>query len=366
MTKNSIKPQNFNFWRLTLDTNPEDCNLHCIMCEEHSEYSDFKQRLFERYGIRRREMPAEWLEPIFKQAKQLGIREIIPSTMGEPLLYRHIDKIFQLALKYDIKINLTTNGTFPRRSATEWAKIIVPVTTDTKFSVNGATVSVAESIMKGLNFKKQIQNIRDFIAVRDQYFAETGWYSRVSFQLTFMRNNMHQLPDIIRLAAELEADRIKGHHLWVHFPQLERLSFKCCPEAIAEWNGIVEKAYEAAEKYRRSDGSKILLEQIYPLSETETTEVPEDYECPFLGRELWISATGKISPCCAPDELRDRLGFFGNIQQVSLLDVIQSDRYINLYLNYKQHPVCRKCVMRKPKEEIQKYFENLKVYKSAT
>ncbi len=350
---------NLNFWRLTLDTNPEDCNLHCIMCEEHSPYSDFKQKLFEKLHIKRREMPEEWLEPIFQQAKQLGIREIIPSTMGEPLLYRHIDTLFSLAYKYNIRINLTTNGTFPRRSARQWAKIIVPITVDTKFSVNGATAGTAEKIMLNLDFEKQIQNIKDFITIRDQYYQKTGWYSRISFQLTFMRSNMHELPDIIKLAASLGVDRIKGHHLWVHFPQIADQSFRCCPEAIKEWNRIVQLAYEAAEKYRRPDGSKILLEQIYPLTENQTNSVPEDYECPFLGRELWISATGKISPCCAPDNLRDQLGHFGNIQNQSLIDVVNSSQYQQLIKNYKQHPVCQNCVMRKPKEEIERYFANL-------
>src|SRR5207253_2951864 len=23
-------------WRITFDTNPDTCNLHCVMCEEHS------------------------------------------------------------------------------------------------------------------------------------------------------------------------------------------------------------------------------------------------------------------------------------------------------------------------------------------
>ena len=34
------------FWRVTIDTNPEDCNLKCIMCEEHSPYSNFMDTLY--------------------------------------------------------------------------------------------------------------------------------------------------------------------------------------------------------------------------------------------------------------------------------------------------------------------------------
>jgi hypothetical protein len=32
-------------WRITLDTNPEDCNLQCVMCEEHSPHSTFIDEL---------------------------------------------------------------------------------------------------------------------------------------------------------------------------------------------------------------------------------------------------------------------------------------------------------------------------------
>ena len=86
--------KNKKLFRLTLDTNPEDCNLSCIMCEEHSEYSKFKEQLFETTGVKYRRMPKERIENIFIEAQKLGVQEIIPSTMGEPLLYKHIDLFF--------------------------------------------------------------------------------------------------------------------------------------------------------------------------------------------------------------------------------------------------------------------------------
>ena len=51
-------------WRITLDTNPEDCNYHCIMCEEHSRYNHFKENLLNNTGVARRCMPVEWLPAI--------------------------------------------------------------------------------------------------------------------------------------------------------------------------------------------------------------------------------------------------------------------------------------------------------------
>ncbi len=335
-------------WRITIDTNPEDCNLKCIMCEEHSPYSDFIPTLFKETGVKRRRMKFETVEDIFLQAEKLGVKEIIPSTMGEPLLYKEFDKIFELAEQKNIKINLTTNGTFPKKSVEEWAKLIVPNTTDVKISWNGSTKETSKKIMKGIDFEKAIENVKQFIKYRDEHFANTGYFCRVTLQLTFMQNNMHELADIVKLAASLGVDRVKGHQLWAHFEQIKDLSMKTSKESIKQWNNYVKQALEAQEQYRKPNGEKVLLENIIPLTENEDTEVPEHYECPFLNQELWISATGKISPCCAPDNLRKSLGDFGNIENTSIQEVLKSPVYTELVKNYKSIPLCKSCNMRKP------------------
>ncbi|MGQ1783848.1 radical SAM/SPASM domain-containing protein [Saccharicrinis sp. GN24d3] len=335
-------------YRITLDTNPEDCNLKCIMCEEHSRYSNFKNELYDSTGVKARRMPSNWIDKIFQEAKELDVKEIIPSTMGEPLLYKDIDKFFQLAEKYDIKINLTTNGTFPKRDVTEWAELILPVTSDTKISLNGVTKDLAESIMQGIHFEQHVSNLKAFIECRDLHYRKSGFYSRITLQLTFMQKNMHQLPEIIKLGASMGVDRIKGHHLWTHFEEIKDLSFKTNKESIALWNSIVDKANDAAETYRKPNGEKVLLEQIDYLNEKETSLIPESYACPFLGKELWVSATGKISPCCAPDKERDSLGDFGNYKNRTFKEVLNSSIYNDLITNYKQKPLCQACVMRKP------------------
>jgi MoaA/NifB/PqqE/SkfB family radical SAM enzyme len=335
-------------WRITLDTNPEDCNLQCIMCEEHSPYSDFKQKLFETTGMKFRRMKFDIIERIFEEAARLGVKEIIPSTMGEPLLYKDIEKIFESSEKHNIKINLTTNGTFPRKPVKEWARIIIPNTTDVKISWNGATAETYERIMTGSNFNKTLENTKKLIDFRNNYFRETAYFCRITFQLTFMQNNMHELADIVKFAAEIGIDRIKGHHLWTHFAEIENLSMKSTWESVLKWNEYVKQAYETQEKYCKPNGEKVLLENILPLLENEKTEIPESYECPFLKKELWISATGKISPCCAPDNLRQSLGDFGNIENTTIQEVLASSNYRKLVENYKCVELCKTCNMRRP------------------
>lgn len=336
------------FWRLTLDTNPEDCNLACIMCEEHSPYSNFREQLYAKTGVKVRHMPPAWLRPIFEEAAAMGIREIIPSTMGEPLLYRQFDEILDLCREFGIRCNLTTNGTFPKRSVEDWAGRIVPVTSDVKISWNGATAATAEKVMLKIDFAQAVDHVRRFIAVRDAHAAKGGNFCRVTFQLTFMRNNMHELADIVRLAASLGVDRVKGHQLWDHFDEIKGLSFRQNADTIAEWNAYVQEAHAAAATSLKPNGERVLLEQITPLHAGEEVEVPYHYECPFLGRELWLSATGKFSPCCAPDERRQGLGDFGNYPAQNISQVVDSPMYKALQADYKERLLCKGCNMRKP------------------
>jgi hypothetical protein len=64
--------------------------------------------------------------------------------MGEPLLYEHFDRIVELCRHYGMRLNLTTNGTFPKRGVRKWADVIVPVGSDVKISFNGATTGTQE------------------------------------------------------------------------------------------------------------------------------------------------------------------------------------------------------------------------------
>ena len=335
-------------WRITIDTNPEDCNLKCIMCEEHSPYSSFIPKLYKETGIKRRRMPFSTVQSIIEQAAALGITEIVPSTMGEPLLYKEFDRFYALAAKSGLKVNLTTNGTFPKKTVLEWAKIIVPNTSDIKISWNGATKKTSELIMLGIDFDKTIENVKSFIKYRNQFYNKTGYYCRVTFQLTFMDNNMHELADIVKLAAHLGVDRVKGHQLWAHFPEIQTLSMAKTRESRERWNAYVLEAKKIQRKYLLPNGKEVFLENFTALNYSSNLELQQDYECPFLNKELWISATGKISPCCAPDHLRSSLGDFGNIMDRSISEAINSDEYIQLVQTYKLKNVCKTCIMRKP------------------
>ena len=333
-------------WRITFDTNPDTCNLHCIMCEEHALASP-KRQARKATKARPRLMPIDLIRRVVAEAAPHGLREIIPSTMGEPLLYPHFEEILELCDTYGVKLNLTTNGTFPRLGARRWAEKIVPVGSDVKISWNGATRETQEAIMQGSSWDTALANVRTFIAVRDAHAARGGNRCRVTLQLTFLEDNVHELAAMVRLAGELGVDRVKGHHVWTHFPALEARSMRRNPEAIRRWNRAVLEAEAVADDLRRQ-GRPVLLDNIFPLEEAATEDLAPGGPCPFLGQEAWINAEGRFDPCCAPDEQRRTLGDFGNLHEQSLMDIWHGRTYRELTASYPTRALCLGCNMRRP------------------
>ena len=336
-------------WRITFDTNPDTCNLSCIMCEEHSPYSELlKTRKAECRP--HRIMPFELIERVVAEAVPRGLREIIPSTMGEPLLYKRFEDIIALCRRHDVKLNLTTNGTFPKHGAAGWAERIVPVTSDVKFSWNGATKATHERIMLGGDWESAVENVRAFIAVRDRHAAGGGNRCRVTFQLTFMEANVDELAAMVALAAELGVDRVKGHQLWAHFAEIAEQSMRRNASAIERWNEAVLEARAVAREKPLPNGKRVQLDNFNLLEDSAGEDLAPGGQCPFLGQEAWVDAEGRFNPCCAPDAQRRSLGEFGNLKQGSLMDIWNGEDYRHLLASYRTRSLCIGCSMRRPVE----------------
>jgi len=322
-------------WRITFDTNPDTCNLHCIMCEEHSR--------FRKDPIKNiRMMDPDIIEEVISSAAGYGLKEIIPSTMGEPLLYPHFDVFIDLAKKYNLKINLTTNGTFPILGVREWDHKILPFASDIKISINGVSKEVNEGIMEGVDHDRIISNIRELITIRDEIRKAGINHTTVSLQVTFMKRNLHELKGLLELAIDLKIDRLKGHHLWITWPELEEESLTKDKQSREEWNKTVKQLNNYAK-------DRITLVNISELSiDNIDTKLPDDYVCPFAGKEAWIAWDGTFNVCCAPDSLRKQFGHFGNVTEQSFMDLWWSKKYQDFVKVAGKTKICKRCNMRIP------------------
>lgn len=318
-------------WRITIDTNPDQCNLKCIMCDTHSIYN--KER------IKRQRMSPELLDKILKEAIATDVKEIIPSTMGEPLLYPYFDKFINLLTPSATKLNLTTNGTFPKKGTEAWARVLLPITSDTKISINGISPKINEKIMIQTKTIETLKNIKTYLKVRDEIRQEnTDHRPTVTLQITFMYGNLSGIKEVIEYAIEHRVDRVKGHHLWVTHPELEKEDLRH-PDHKGIWNEFINEIGPYKDQ--------IKLENFVELSKSPS--VSAHYNCPFLGEELWIDCSGNYNVCCAPSDKRQALGNFGSIDNIKIADFFKMGDYQNLVKNYKKQPLCQKCLLRKPK-----------------
>jgi len=316
-------------WRITIDTNPDQCNLNCIMCDTHSIYN-------KNAKSNRTFMDESLLKKSIDEAITLGVKEIIPTTMGEPLLYKYFDVFIDKLSKSSVKLNLTTNGTFPNIGVENWAKKLLPVLSDIKISLNSIDSKINESIMINDNTQKKLEDIQTFIKLRDKLYPSVT----ITLQVTFLKSNLSDLENIIKFAIKNNINRVKGHQLWITYEEIENESLQNSTKKINKWNTFID----TIEKYKND----IHLVNFGKLElQNNTNNVPTNYDCPFLGEELWIDYNGDFNICCAPSDKRVSLGSWGNIKNRKIVDIFNSKEYQNLMLNYKNENICKICSLRR-------------------
>ena len=326
---------------MTFVTNPDDCNLACGMCE----CGLARASRGTRPARAARRMDAALALAVLTERRGTGLREVVPSTMGEPLLWSGLDALLDACAGAEVRVNVTTNGTFPGRGARAWAERLVPVASDVKISWNGATRRTAEAIMPGLSFDAAVENVRTLAAMRDEHVRAGGRRCRVSFQLTAQEANVHEIEGVVKLARRLGVDRVKLNHLQPRLPSLAPRSLRRTPAGIVRWNAAVRAARAAAGE-PLAPGA-VLLENAIELSPDPGQPVSRG-PCPFVGREAWIHSDGRFAPCPHPAAARGELGEFGKVGATTLADVWTSAPFRAFASNAEAHPVCAGCALRGP------------------
>lgn len=316
-------------WRVTFITNPDRCNLRCKICDTFSE--DNRSRLT---TARRPELDFGIVEKTVMLLAPHGLKEIIPSTMGEPLLYSHFERLVELCRRNGIKMNLTTNGTFPK-GVEFWAEKLLGVVSDVKFSINGINPAINEAIMCGIDTRMQLANIEYYLNLRRRLHSP----STVTLQCTFMKSNLYEFENIIRWAIEHGIDRVKGHHVWKTSESLGDEMLRT-PEKAPLWNQV------CAQCHAISDG-KIKLENFTPIDLAAPAIDAEDTFCQFLGQEFWIEYDGSYQICCCPSDVRKQFGDFGNVATLSPLAMWNGEKYRSFIENWGDSDNCITCNMRR-------------------
>jgi MoaA/NifB/PqqE/SkfB family radical SAM enzyme len=275
-----------------------------------------------------------------------ALREVIPSTLGEPLLWDGLDALCDACAAAGVHLNVTTNGTWPARGGRAWGERLAPVASDVKVSWNGAGPASAQAIMTGLDFAAAVEGVRGFVAARDQVAARTGHRCRLSFQVTAQDGNVDELGALVDLAAALSVDRVKVNQLQARVPALEPLALPASQAGRDRWNRAVSAMREGAARAAAA-GRPIELQNAWPLPPLGSPPAPPG-PCPFVGREAWVLHDGRFAPCPHPAAWRGELGDFGLVGERSLEAIWGGAPLARLTATHEDHPTCRACPLRRP------------------
>ncbi len=315
---------------LTFETTMK-CNMSCIMCQVYR-----SPEVASRSGVVNSMMPFELFERVARETFPTA-KAMSPTVMGEPLLTPYFPKILGLLEEYSVKMNMVTNGMLLTKQMSEK---IMPYLNKIKVSFDGASKSTYERIRRGSDYDKIVDNIRDFNTVRD--VVEGEGRPVLIFQVTLMRENIEELPEIVELAKGLGADWVVGLHAYIFDRSFE-------DQSLLKHKNLADSVLREAESRGREVG--IATHFPSPFDSTTREEVDAEpsfqYErprrCKFLWQEVWISHRGDVTPCCVPDR-----PVMGNLREEDFGSIWNGPGYceIRIRLNTENpFDCCRNCSM---------------------
>ena len=294
------------------------CNFRCLMCM----VSEFPG------GKRAADMPFEKFEKILNE--QYGLIEIKLQGLGEPLLHPRIFDMITLAKDRDIWTRLTVNGSLLHINE-NYKRLIDSDPGEIQISIDGADEKVFESIRKGSNFKKIVENVTNL----NSYEHSKNVLKTRSWTLV-QAYNIHQLKDIIQLGEQMKFRRMTFSIAISDFATKEwHTKNKKIETDLLYFEQLADEMIDLGLKYGIEitfwDGSSK-----FSLSGDLSTR------CSWLWERSYISSDLKVVPCCVisnPDTI--------NFGDASLLNEIwNGDKYQKirkLHIDGNIPDFCKQC-----------------------
>lgn len=289
------------------------CNLLCTTCP----------RTFEDL-----EPPADMSWALFTRIVDQfpNISRVVLHGIGEPMMVKDLPKMVRHLKARGTYVLFNTNGTLLRPK--KGRELIEAGLDELRVSLDAAEAK-AFKLVRGRDwFDRIVRNVREFVELKK---ALGACVPRLSLWLTGLRETLTQLPDFIRLAAEVGVPEVHLQRL-VHFPEgqgLARPSSSLFEHLQHEESAYLRQAGEVAADLGVSfDASG--------AAEPEASLKRGDGHQPWsLCRRPWslmyFTAHGRAIPCCiAPFSMRGYDSFtLGDASQQSLREIWNGPGYRN-------------------------------------
>jgi len=265
------------------------CNLACKMCpinfrDDAPLHGRVKMMDFDLY---RRIVDS------FPNLKTLHLQ-----GLGEPTLHPRFFDMIEYGVQKSARVTTNTNLTLinPKR-----AEQIIASGLDTlHFSIDGTTAEVYEAIRINAHFDKVMRNLETLVELKARLGSPLPHLHMV---MVIMRQNLHQLPDLVRLAGRFGAEEVFAQQLSHDFgdpaynPKFQPLNAYVHEQSLLyEEPGRIETYFDESRRLAQDLGITLRLPR--PRPKPYTAEVPGRQRCSWPWDSAYISFQGYAMPCC--------------------------------------------------------------------
>lgn len=272
------------------------CNLACRMCTVNERGDAVGELSLARFRALLDQMP--------------GLEALHLQGLGEPMLHPQFFDMVELAAARGIHVSVNTNLTLltPARAQ----RCITSGLAALSVSLDGASAAVYEAIRRRASYAKVIRNLDRLVDARDA----AGSALEVRGVMVLMRENLHELPALVRLlhahrVRELLVQRLSNDlaqpDLDPRYIPIRRYieGAELRPADVAHAAQVFDEACETA----RALGVRLHLPRLSaPAREHHPAAGPR---CSMPWERLYLTAAGELLPCCMVASA-DRASF-GNV-----------------------------------------------------
>lgn len=292
------------------------CNLRCQMCsiqfrQDGPPYGPLAFMEFEKFtGI------VDQFE---------GLEELHLQGLGEPMMHPQFWDMIAYASGKGIKVSTNSNLTLLNARRAECC--VTSGLDCLHVSLDGATPETYERIRVRGHFDKVMRNLGLLADARRRHGSALP---RLRLVMVVMRQNLHELADLVRLAAEWQFEGMFVQHLCHDFgesslPEHYRPMHDFVREQtlLEEDPARVNRYFGEARAAADELGVDLRLPRTQPRPHPVGTKGRERCDWPWSG--AYVSYEGLAMPCCmvsTPDRIN-----FGNMADHGVKAVWDSDRF---------------------------------------
>lgn len=243
------------------------CNLNCIMCGRNA--ADFKPTVFDMEIFHS-------LEPLMDK-----VEEVTLMGWGEPTIHPHFIEMLETINKHSARKYFCSNGMNLKKIQDAIFDYKVDVFA---VSVDGATDETNSRIRRGSKIDQITTDLKEIVRIKKERGLRYPW---INFVFCAMQSNIRELPDLVRLAAEIGIEEVKVVYLTVFGEDLMN-------ESLWGHENLVREVFE--EAIRVGDELGIVLKLPHYSGEDEAGNKFHK-DCYVTWRDFFLGSDGYVRPC---------------------------------------------------------------------